>query len=337
MIRTAIIAALAVATFNAATAQQVASLDTHPTLRASANVTGDLVRIGDLIENAGIVANVAIFRAPELGTTGSVSASQVVDAVRAHSIVGLDTNGVTAVTVTRASRTIATSEIEGLIAASLASQFPMGAAEDIAVTFDQAMRGVHVDAGLTSAPHLAGLSYNQRNGRFDAILDVPGAPRRRITGTAIPTTSILTLSRPIARGEVIKTSELVMERRPRSEVTADVLTDVDQINGLAARSALGSNRPLRSGDLMKPELVRRNDNVTLVYEVPGITLTLRGKASDGGAEGDAIEVLNVQSKRVVQGVIIGPGRVLVTNATPSVVAEAEPKSSVSSKAPVRAQ
>ena len=41
-------------------------------------------------------------------------------------------------------------------------------------------------------------------------------------------------------------------------------------------------------------------------------LTLRGQAQEAGALGDTIGVLNVQSKRVVQGVVDGPGRVTVS-------------------------
>ncbi len=63
---------------------------------------------------------------------------------------------------------------------------------------------------------------------------------------------------------------------------------------------------------MKPPVVLRNETVTLIYQVPGITLTVRGKAAEGGAEGDVISVLNEQSKRTLQGVVTGPGRVIVT-------------------------
>ena len=60
--------------------------------------------------------------------------------------------------------------------------------------------------------------------------------------------------------------------------------------------------------------------MTLVYEAPGMVLTIRGKANDGGAEGDVISVLNEQSKRVVQGMIIGPGRVAITTGSPRLAA-----------------
>ena len=75
---------------------------------------------------------------------------------------------------------------------------------------------------------------------------------------------------------------------------------------------------------MKPDTIQRNEQVTLVYEVPGISLTVRGKALEGGAEGDVISVLNEQSKRTVQGLIVGPGRVLMDSRVPRIAANLPP-------------
>jgi flagella basal body P-ring formation protein FlgA len=70
---------------------------------------------------------------------------------------------------------------------------------------------------------------------------------------------------------------------------------------------------------MRPEIVQRNEAVTIVYEAPGLVLTMRGKALDPGAEGDVISVLNSQSNRTVQGTIAGPARVLVRSGAPRLV------------------
>jgi flagella basal body P-ring formation protein FlgA len=121
------------------------------------------------------------------------------------------------------------------------------------------------------------------------------------------------VTRTIERGGVLRDSDVLMDRRPRAEIGRDVITRREQAISFAARNSLQPGRPLRLVDLTKPDLVQRNETVTLVYEVPGIVLTVRGKAADGGAEGDTISVLNEQSKRTVQGTIIGPGRVLVSN------------------------
>src|SRR6185503_16074079 len=69
----------------------------------------------DLVEHAGIISNVPIFRSPDPGSTGTVSAAAVVEAVRAHALIGLDTGGIDEVVVTRAARTVEPQEIVGAL------------------------------------------------------------------------------------------------------------------------------------------------------------------------------------------------------------------------------
>ena len=94
----------------------------RPTLKSEAIVKGDLVRIGDLIENAGIVASVPIFRAPDLGYTGTISADAVLEAVRSHALIGVATGGVRDIVVTRASRAIPAKDVEDAIARALSAR-----------------------------------------------------------------------------------------------------------------------------------------------------------------------------------------------------------------------
>ena len=78
--------------------------------------------------------------------------------------------------------------------------------------------------------------------------------------------------------------------------------------GLAARHPLRPDQPLRMADLMKPEIVARNDTVTIVYQAPGIVLTLSGQAQEAGALGDTIGVLNAefQTHRAGRDFCAGP-------------------------------
>src|SRR5215472_14432528 len=87
-----------------------------PALRASVTVTSDVVRIGDLVENSGPVANIAIFRSPDLGTTGAVATDRIVAAIAPHQLIGINTRGLTEVVVTRASRAITAQEISHRVA-----------------------------------------------------------------------------------------------------------------------------------------------------------------------------------------------------------------------------
>src|SRR5436190_22214660 len=88
-------------------------------LKAQATVAGDIVRIGDLIENAGATANTPVFRAPDLGQTGTVPARAVLDAVRPYGLIAVDARGLNEVSVTHASRTILSADIEQRITAAL--------------------------------------------------------------------------------------------------------------------------------------------------------------------------------------------------------------------------
>lgn len=325
MIRKTILAIVGVALATAAAAAE------RPTLRAEATVTANIVRIGDLIENAGIVADVPIFRAPALGQTGTIAASQVLEAVRAHALVGLDPGAVSEVTVTRASRAISSSEVEAVVAAALAKSYTLGNASDISVNFVRSLRTLHLESTQTGAPQIEQLRFDSRTGRFDGTLTIAGASSTqvRLAGTAVVTAETVELLRPIARGEIIKMSDLTMRRTPRAQVTPETITDPDQAVGMAARNAINLGRPLHISELTKPELVQRNESVTIVYQAPGLMLAVRGKAGDSGAEGDMIDVVNLQSNRTVRATIIGRGQVAVTPMTARIIAAAEIPSNIS--------
>ncbi len=295
-----------------------------PALKANVTVLDEIVRIGDLVENAGAVADVPIFRAPDLGQTGSVPAERVAAAVRPHQIPTLDTRGIPEVIVTRASRAITAKEIEARLLRALAGQYGLAEAKNLAVSFDNEVRTLHVEPGVNAELAISRLSYEPRSHRFDVIFNLPGsiAARRlplRFFGVVSETFETIVLAHPVAAGEVLKASDLVVERRPKSELSATTITAIEQAEGFAARGALRSGQSIRRSDLMKPELVQRNETVAITYEVPGILLTMRGKALEPGTRGDLINVLNVQSNRTIQATVTGPGRVSVSSAAPRVV------------------
>jgi flagella basal body P-ring formation protein FlgA len=290
-----------------------------PVLKRDVTVASDLVRIGDVIENAGPSARVPIFRSPDLGQTGTVSAMRVMEALRAHGFTIVETRGIHEVAVTRASRHYSVKDIETRIAEALAGRSGLGDAKNLAVTLDRDAKPVQLEP---NAPDLQAsrVLYDIRSGRFDVTFDVPGSAVARRTslryvGTVVETVEAAVLTRPLGRGDVVRAPDVAIERRPKAETRSDVSSSVSGLVGLAARRALRAGEVLRTGDLQKPELVQRNDNVTLVYEAPGLVLTMRGKALDSGAVGDTVSVLNVQSKRTVQGTVSGPGQVSVAATT----------------------
>src|SRR5271163_3069934 len=149
--------------------------DAKPALRANVIVTGDIVRIGDLVENSGPVADEPIFRAPDLGTRGAVPTERVVEAIRPHQLIGIDTRGLTEVVVTRASRAITPQDISARVAKTLEGQYGFGEARNISVEFDRDVRTLNVEPNITGELQVVSLTYNRRTARFDVTFDLPAS------------------------------------------------------------------------------------------------------------------------------------------------------------------
>jgi flagellar basal body P-ring formation protein FlgA len=294
-------------------AAQITGSTGHARLKPQVTVSSDIVRIGDLVENAGVAANTPVFRAPDLGQTGAVPVRAVLDAVRPYGLIAVEVRGLTEVAVTRASHAIASDDIEARIVRALTARHNLGKAENLKIVFDRDVRPIQLETHISPELSLARLSYDVSSRRFDIAFELASGTQGswRYTGTAMETIETAVPTRALARGDVVKASDFSIERRPKSEFVSEPPAQPAEITGYAARRAVRAGQPLRAADLMKAEIVQRNDTVTLHYEVPGIILSMRGKALDSGAEGDTVSVLNVQSKRTIQGVVTAPGHVTV--------------------------
>ena len=295
---------------------------TPPVLRANVTVASDIVRIGDVIDNAGAAGQIAIYRAPDLGTTGSLPTAQVLAALRAHQVIGVDTRDIRQVTVTRLARNVEARDIQSAVAQALEHRSGLGDAANLSLTFDRDVQDLHLDASNTGAMQPAAVRYEPRSTRFDVTFEIAndsGAPTRlRFTGTAIETVEAAVLTRNIDRTELLKSSDVMVERRPKMEIGGEAATREAAL-GMQLRRPLRAGQAIKVADLAKPDLVQRDQGVTLIYQTAGLYLTTRAKALDNGTEGDVVNVLNLQSKRTVSGVVTGRGQVTIQVATPEPV------------------
>jgi flagellar basal body P-ring formation protein FlgA len=173
------------------------------------------------------------------------------------------------------------------------------------------------------------LVYDRRSRRVSALASIspnPGERRAaiRVTGALVELVEVAVLTRSLDRGETVQASDITFERRVRDSLPRDVQEDGLALVGRLARRPLGSGVIIRAGDLARPEIVGRGDIVTIVYEAPGLVLTMRGRASEAGALGDTIAVLNPQSKKTLQAVVAAPGKVTVGTSLSGPIASAAP-------------
>ena len=117
-------------------------------------------------------AQIAIYRAPDLGTTGSLPVAQVLNTLRAHQVIGVDTRDLKEISVTRLARTLEGKDIEQQVARALERRNGLGDAANLQLTFDRDPGDVRLDAGYTGAMQAAIVRYDNRNGRFDVTFEI---------------------------------------------------------------------------------------------------------------------------------------------------------------------
>jgi len=292
----------------------------RPVLRTEVVVPGEIVRLGDLFQNAGRHAEVPVFRSPDPGHTGQLPAWRIIEAARRIGLEPAAADRNREVAITRDARVVPIADMEERIALALASGFGLSDTGRIQVSFERGTRPIAVETDATGSLDIVRIEHDPRSGRFDAVLGIRGSSQSersggfRVSGTANELVEYVVPARTIGRGEVVRASDLVVERRPRNTLPmlgGDTVVSLAQAVGLAARRPLSPERMFRLTDLMKPELVERNGNVLITVELPGLSLTMRGKALEAGAEGDVIQVENLQSRKKLQAVVTGLNRVAV--------------------------
>jgi flagella basal body P-ring formation protein FlgA len=159
---------------------------------------------------------------------------------------------------------------------------------------------------------IAKTEYNPQNGRFVVQIKMASGRLFGIQGKVEAGLDMPVLTRAFRTGDIATDEDVMFVRVPQSSVQRGALTSAADVVGFSAKRQLRAGVALRAGDFEKPVIVRKGDAVTMVFRMPGIELTTRGKAMSNGGLGDTVPVVNVQSHKQVEAVITGSGSVTVS-------------------------
>jgi len=122
---------------------------------------------------------------------------------------------------------------------------------------------------------------------------------------------VLVLARSVAAGEVVGADVLVQQTRDSSRIVGAVLSEPSAAIGQVARRALAAGSVLTAAHLRAPRLVRRGDAVTLIARRGGVEVRMAARALGDAGAGERVSVLNLNSRRTVQCLVLADGGVLV--------------------------
>jgi flagella basal body P-ring formation protein FlgA len=172
---------------------------------------------------------------------------------------------------------------------------------------------------LGDQARFANLVFDRSSGRFTVTALLPaGAATSQLplSGQVGATVEVPILRDSVRRGDLVTEDLVDYALIPANRLSGDYVLDIADLAGQAARRTLHPNRPIRSADLMPPIVVPKNKLVSMIYESGAMRVTARGRAMDDGGAGDTITVLNTDSKRTVEAVIVDSETVSVVAKQP---------------------
>lgn len=123
--------------------------------------------------------------------------------------------------------------------------------------------------------------------------------------------SIVVASRSLNANTILTEDDLMMTRRDISVLRQAYVMDINQLVGQQLKYATTAGSALKVNAVKQQKIVRRGEHIMLVASVGTMEVRMSGTAMSDAILGQKVKVKNSSSKRVVEGIVKGPGLVQV--------------------------
>jgi flagella basal body P-ring formation protein FlgA len=148
--------------------------------------------------------------------------------------------------------------------------------------------------------------------RFTAIIVYDGE-ERVAKGTYYKAKAIPVLCDEINQGTVIERSMLIEALIPLSSVKNNIISDFNSLVGKVAKKNIQKQKAIKENDIDHIDLVKKGDSVTIRYVNKNLVIETDGVSLENGEFSKLIRFKGMASKKILYGVVRGPGILEVGN------------------------
>ncbi len=284
------------------------------TTRGEVLLAGSHVTLGDLFLNAGDKAGMIVAEAPAPGMKTAYDVTALNQIARSSKFEWKAEDNYVRVVVTRDSNALNSAKINELVAAEIAKAVP---SKDLDIALDNQSLEIHRAKSEPLSYRFSEIKYDPIKSRFETnlIVDRAGSSDAevvKVTGRAMLMVQVAILNRSVTSGDVVGEHDVEWSRVAVDKAGADAVTDPSRLVNVESRRTLTVGSVLRMRDLRGAKIVLKGTLITIAVETPNMTLSAQGRAMADGAMGDTIQVINTQSNRAIDAVVVGSGKVSVT-------------------------
>jgi flagella basal body P-ring formation protein FlgA len=256
----------------------------------------------------------SIFQTQDIGEAPPVGSEKFVDPAQLRSFLvtllrshGINADGVkldipSKILVTRESTTVSQQWVENVFKKYVMENTPWNRS-DITIG-NVRFSGIPVIPKGSLTYSIRPITSKQRltgNVSISVDLYVDGAMVRSldVLGRVEVYENVYFAARPLKRDDMITTADLEMHRMNVTDAVDRYATQSEQVQNRRVTYKVGVHQPLELRDLDKPLVIKRGDPVRIVFEVPGLLVSAKGRANADAGIGDTVAVTNTSSTKTI--------------------------------------
>jgi len=116
---------------------------------------------------------------------------------------------------------------------------------------------------------------------------------------------------PLARGTILSHDDIKLVPYDVSKLPGSYIEEETDTIGKQLKRRVSAGVPMTSSMMKRPQIIKRGQRVSIIAGVGGMEVRMSGKALAHGAVGDRIRVLNLSSKKKVEGTVTSSGDIRV--------------------------
>lgn len=154
-----------------------------------------------------------------------------------------------------------------------------------------------------------------QNGRMAVFIDVNINKKKQdrvsVTGQVSVFEKVLCVNRSFPKGKQLSREDVYLKKLNIFNLSGDYIKQFDRLENKVLKKSVKKDEYLRSGLIEQQPLIQKGDIVTLVSKNKNLVLVTSGVSKEDGFENELIQVENLNSGKLVQGIVRGKSKVEV--------------------------
>lgn len=155
--------------------------------------------------------------------------------------------------------------------------------------------------------------WDNKSDRFAALVkDETGTPIR-IAGSALVEEKIPVLKNRLNVGDIISEQDIDYAIIPTANKSRGIIENTRSLIGKEIIRPISTGIPILEVNVASPTVVKRNQEVQIIYKKSGLQLISKGKSLSNAAVGDTVKIVRKDAARTLEGIAVSDGVVEINS------------------------